>query len=67
MNDEAKHELKELAQDLTYNYIKHSGLAKLISNEEWDALAERLANQSLIFIEGLVDAEFAKQEAQEAA
>lgn len=29
MNEEAKHELKEIAQDLTYNYIKHSGLAKL--------------------------------------
>jgi hypothetical protein len=67
MNEEAKHELKEIAQDLTYTYIKHSGLAKLISNEEWDLLAERLANQSLIFIEGQVDAEFAKQEAREAA
>ena len=67
MNTEANHELKEIAQDLTYNYIKHSGLAKLISNEEWDVLAERLANQSLIFIEGLVNQEFDARESVEAA
>lgn len=67
MNQEAKHELKEIAQDLTYNYIKHSGLAKLISNEEWDVLAERFANQSLIFIEGLVNRELDAREKQEAA
>lgn len=67
MNEEAKRELKEIAQDLTYNYIKHSGLAKLISNEEWDVLAERLANQSLTFIEGLVDKELDAREKQEAA
>ena len=67
MNTEAKRELKELAQDLTYNYIKHSGLAKLLSNDEWDVLAERLANQSLIFIEGQVEKEFEAREKQEAA
>ena len=64
MNAEARHELKELAQDLTYNYIKHSGLARLLSCEEWDSLAERLANQSMIFIESKVENEFAEREAR---
>lgn len=57
MNQEAQHELRELAQDFTYNFILHAGLAKLLSNEEWDALAAKLADQSMIFVEQLVNKE----------
>ena len=67
MNQEAKHELRELAQDLTYNFILHSGLAKLLSNEEWDSLAAGMADKAMVFVEGLVDREFDRIEKKEAA
>ena len=55
MNQEAQHELRELAQDWTYNYILHAGLAKLLSNEDWDSFAASLADKAMIFIERLVE------------
>ena len=67
MNAEAKHELEEIANQLAYESLKHSGLYRLLSNEEWDAEAERLAAQTLSFVGGLVDREFKAREAAQRA
>lgn len=67
MNTEATHELRELAQDFTYNFILHAGLAKELSNEEWDSLAASMADKAMVFVEGLVDREFERLEKKEAA
>ena len=67
MNTEAKHELKELAQNFTYNFMLHAGLAKLLSNEEWDRLAASMADKAMVFVDGLVDQEFERLEKKEAA
>ena len=57
MNQEAKHELRELAQDLTYGYIKHSGLFRSLESADWDSTAEVLADKVLVFLEGSVNRE----------
>ena len=68
MNQEARHELRELAQDLTYNYIKHSGLFRSLESADWDSKAEVLADKLLVFLEGSVnrEIELAESEVEEA-
>lgn len=59
MNQEAKRELIEQANQLAYDYIKHTGLFRSLENDQWDAKAEAFADKVLIFLEGLVDQELA--------
>lgn len=55
MNNEAKAELLEAANKLAYDYIKHSGLFRSLSGEEWDRLAEQMAQRVLGFMDRILD------------
>lgn len=56
--------LDDLAHDLCYQSIRWSGLYKELSNDQWDALAERLRAQVRTFVEGEIDNELARLETE---
>lgn len=57
--------LDDLAHDLCYQSIRWSGLYKELTNDQWDALAERLRAQVRMFIEGEINAELTRIEEAE--
>lgn len=57
MNKEARKDLIEAANKLAYDYILHSGTYKSISNEQWDALAEKMALRVLGLLDNMIETE----------
>ena len=64
MDTEEKRELREQAHELAYQYIRHSGLYRELENAEWDALAEQWATWLLVGLEGRVNDEFTRIQAE---
>lgn len=64
INEEAKRELREQANQLAYDYIKHSGLFRSLENHDWDSKAGVMADKVLIFLDGLVEKEIEVAEAE---
>lgn len=56
--------LDELAFELCYQSIRYSDLWPHLENDAWDALAERLRAQVRTFVEGEIDAELTRLEAE---
>lgn len=63
MNYEAKSEQLKDASSLAYNHMKHSGLFKVLSNEEWEAKADEWGARVFDLLERLTDAETEEMEA----
>jgi hypothetical protein len=55
MNQADRDELVEAANHLAYNYILHSGAYKQLSGEQWDELAEQVAQRLLGTMDRMVD------------
>jgi hypothetical protein len=55
MNQAARDELQEAANHLAYSYIKHSGAWRSLANEQWDELAEQIAQRLLGTMDQMVD------------
>jgi hypothetical protein len=55
MNQADRNKLIEDANLLAYNYILHSGAYKQLSGEQWDALAEQVAQRLLGTMDQMVD------------
>lgn len=64
MDKEALHELTEHAETLAYQAILHSGLYRELTNEQWDALTKQYAAKLVEQVQGLVDAELTRLEAE---
>lgn len=64
MDQEACHELTEHAETLAYAAILHSGLYRELTGEQWDALTKQYAAKLVEQVQGLVDAEFTRREAE---
>lgn len=70
MNTEATTELQRDASSLAYSAIRHSGLYKSLSPDEWDAKAAVYGHLILELLNRLIDEDFtaieaAKQEAEQ--
>ena len=55
MNQAARDKLQEAANHLAYSYIKHSGAWRMLANDQWDVLAEQMAQRVLGVMERMVD------------
>jgi hypothetical protein len=55
MNQAAREELVEDANHLAYSYIKHSGAWRSLANDQWDVLAEQMAQRVMGVMERMVD------------
>jgi hypothetical protein len=64
MNSEALHELTEYAETLAYQAILHSGLYRELTGEQWNALTKQYAAKLVEQVQGLVDAELTRREAE---
>ena len=54
MSRTAREELVEAANHLAYNYLRHSGAYLSLTNNEWDALAEKMAGRLLATMDQMV-------------
>lgn len=61
MNQDERDELNRDASSLAYTAIRFSGLYKSLSNEEWEALADKYGQQLVAILEAAVDAELTKR------
>lgn len=61
---EATCELDTAAHEFAYLVILHSKLYRMLSNEQWDALAVKLATKVRALVEAEIDGEFTRLEAE---
>jgi hypothetical protein len=64
MTTDERNELLKDASTLAYQAIRFSGLYKELTSSEWDALAQGLGERLIYRLEGWVEAEIERVEAQ---